>query len=278
MADVHEIYPSAPLALVAVEVRFPQAPAETPLPASVQRSFRDILGDDWVMEQQKVQQAEVSFAPGAPAVQTVRETVVPRFTVRDRTWAVALAEASLTVETTAYRHYPAFRAVLERAFQAAGQLLQPDGISRVGMRYIDEVRVPGMDADDLAAWRDWLPASLFPPAIDDGPAGRLDPAAWQGTVRYATGPERSLVLRYLTHQGYAVEPRGTLSRPALPPPGPLFVLDFDSFWEPSDIPVFDPVDLLRECDALRAPVRAAFDSVVSDRLRDEVFRRGPIHG
>ena len=273
MADTHEVYPNAPLALVAVEVRFPEAPSDRALPMPVQRSFRDLLGDDWVIESHKVQQFEVAFGPGGPGGQTVQQTVVPRFTLRDRTLAVALTDSSLTVETTSYRHYLDFRAVLERVFGAAAELLKPDGVARVGMRYIDEIRVAGIEEDRSSDWREWLDPSLLPPKLDGMMDQEYQPAAWDGAVRYVTGPERSLVLRYGARQGYAVQPRGSLNRPSAPAPGPFFLLDFDSFWEPPDIPEFDAVRLLETCDALRTPVRALFDLAIPDKLLREVFAK-----
>jgi uncharacterized protein (TIGR04255 family) len=275
MPDTHEIYANAPLALVAVEIRFPEASSERPLPITLQRSFRDLLGEGWVIESHKVQQLDVAFGPGAPGSQTVRETVVPRFTVRDRTLSVAITDASLTIETTKYRHYLDFRAVLARVFDAAAELLQPDGVSRVGMRYIDEIRAPGIDVNRPSAWREWLDPSLLPPKLDAMVSEEYEPAAWDGVVRYGTGTNRSLVLRYGARQGYGVEPRGVLNRPSAPSPGPLFVLDFDSFWEPSDIPEFDPAVLIETCDALRAPVRTLFDLAVTDKLRRDVFMKEP---
>ena len=273
MADTHEVYPNAPLALVAVEVRFPAAPSDRALPLLLQRSFRDLLGDDWVIESHRVQQIEVAFGPGAPGGQTVQQTALPRFTLRDRTLAVALTDSSLTVETTNYRHYLDFRAVLERVFSAASELLQPDGVARVGMRYIDEIRVAGIEEDRSSEWREWLDPSLLPPGLDEMVGLEYPPAAWDGAVRYVTGPERSLVLRYGARQGYAVQPRGSLNRPSAPAPGPFFLLDFDSFWEPQDIPEFDAVRLLETCDALRTPVRSLFDLVIPDKLLREVFAK-----
>jgi len=275
MTDSHEVYPNAPLALVAVEVRFPEASAERPLPMPIQRSFRDLLGEDWVIESHKVQQIDVAFGPGAAGAQTVHQSVVPRFTMRDRTLSVAITGASLTVETTRYRQYLDFRSVVARVFDAAAELLNPDGIARVGMRYIDEIRVPGIEAERPSAWRDWIDPSLLPPQLDAMVSEDYEPAAWDGAVRYVTGPERSLVLRYGAGQGYAVQPRASLSRPSPPPPGPFFVLDFDSFWEPLDIPEFDPEALTETCDALRAPVRALFDLVITDKLRRDVFMKEP---
>ena len=273
MPDMHKIYPNAPLALVAVEVRFPQASSERPLPITLQRSFRDLLGEGWVIESQKVQKLDVAFGPGQPGSQVMHETVMPRFTVRDRTLSVAITDASLTIETTKYRHYLDFRAVLARVFDAAAELLQPDGVSRVGMRYIDEIRVPDVDADRPSAWRRWLDASLLPPKLDAMLNEAYEPAAWDGTVRYSTGPNQSLVLRYGARQGYGVRPRGSLSRLAAPRPGPLFVLDFDSFWEPQDIPEFDSALLIETCDELRTPVRTLFDLAITDKLRRDVFMR-----
>jgi uncharacterized protein (TIGR04255 family) len=275
MPDTHEVYPNAPLALVAVEVRFPEALGERALPMPTQRSFRDLLGGEWVIESHKVQQFEVALGPSAPGAQTMQQTVVPRFTVRDRTLSVAITNASLTVETTRYRHYLDFRAVLGRVFAAAAELLQPDGVGRVGLRYIDEIRVDAVGADRPADWREWLDPSLLPPMLDDMVGAEYEPAAWDGAVRYATGLDRSLVLRYGARQGYEVQPRGSLNRPSAPPPGPLFVLDFDSFWEPQDIPEFDPAKLVETCDDLRAPVRKLFDLVITDRLRREIFMKEP---
>jgi len=277
MTDTHEVYPNAPLALVAVEVRFPEAAADRPLSLTLQRSFRDLLGDDWVIEAHKMQQLGVALGPGGAGQQTFQEIVVPRFTVRDRTLSVAITGTSLTLETTAYRHYLDFREVLSTVLGAAAELLAPDGVARVGMRYIDEIRVPAVSQERPSGWRAWIDPSLLPPRLESMTGEHYEPAAWDGAVRYATGPQRSLVLRYGARHGYAVQPRGSLSRPSPPPPGPFFVLDFDSFWEPIDIPEFDPHTLSETCDALRAPVRTLFDLLTTDRLRDEVFRKETTH-
>jgi uncharacterized protein (TIGR04255 family) len=50
------------------------------------------------------------------------------------------------------------------------------------------------------------------------------------------------------------------------------MLDFDSFWEPPEIPEFEPTTIMAVCDRLRAPVRALFDMLVTQRLLAE-FRK-----
>jgi uncharacterized protein (TIGR04255 family) len=245
---------------------------------TLQRSFRDMLGEGWVIESIKTQTVEVAFGPGAAGQQNVQQVVLPRFTVRDRTLAVALSEESLTVETTKYRHYPDFRAVLESAFGAAAEFLRPDGVARVGMRYIDEIRVPSAPEADVPDWREWLDSSLLPPQVESMATHGYLSAAWEGGAQYATGDAQTLVLRYGARTGYAVNPAGLLKRLSVPAPGPFFVLDFDCFWQPTDIPAFDAAALIDTCDQLRAPIRTLFDLLIPDKLREEVFMKEPANG
>lgn len=272
MPDTHEVYPNAPLALVAVEVRFPNAATGRPLPITLQRSFRDVLGESWVIETSKVQQLSVSIGPAGAVPQALPPVTIPRFTVRDRTLAVALTEESMTIEATQYRHYPDFRQIVERAATAAADVLVPDGIARIGMRYIDEIRVPDAQEENPSAWREWVDTSLLAPQLQGMAQAGFGSAGWEGAAQYATGPNQKLVLRYGPRTGYVVNPVGPLKRPRSPSPGPLFALDFDCFWEPPDIPEFDPETVMSTCDELRAPIRALFDMLITAKLLAE-FKR-----
>jgi uncharacterized protein (TIGR04255 family) len=50
-------------------------------------------------------------------------------------------------------------------------------------------------------------------------------------------------------------------------------MDIDSFWTPSrDVPEFDVKTLLTTCDELHAPVGKLFERLITERLREEVFR------
>ena len=89
---------------------------------------------------------------------------------------------------------------------------------------------------------------------------------------FSGGSDHALVLRYGAQSDYAVQSTPDLRRP-LPPPGPLFKLDIDSFWQAADeVPEFDAELILRQADALHEPVRGVFESVITDRLREEVLR------
>jgi uncharacterized protein (TIGR04255 family) len=273
VTDTHAVYPNAPLALVVVEVRFPSAPVARVMPMPAQKAFRDLLGDEWVIESMKMHSVELQFGAQGAGQQRVQEQVVPRFTIRDRTLAVAATDTTLTVETTSYQHYPQFREVLARGLAAAEKVLQPEGVARIGMRYIDEIRVPGSAA--ASSWRDWIDTSLLPPRVDAMAGAGFEATAWEGLSQYAVGLDKKLVLRYGFRNGPVVPFTGHLRRPSQPPAGPLFSLDFDCFWEPTGIPEFEPEQLLVTCDELRAPARTLFDALVTDRLRNEVFMKEP---
>ncbi len=65
-----------------------------------------------------------------------------------------------------------------------------------------------------------------------------------------------------------------LRRP-LPPPGPLFKLDIDSYWQSDDeVPEFEKKGILAKTDELHEPVRGVFENLITDRLREEVLRHG----
>ena len=182
---------------------------------------------------------------------------------------MSLRAEAIVIETTRYVRWEDLRALVADVLDARNQVGDVDGVERVGLRYVDEIRVPGAPADE---WAPWVDVTLLGP----GPVGEelgLAPALWQGTSAFAPGPQRTVVLRYGPRDGYAVDPGGDIKR-SMPTPGPFFLMDIDSFWIPSEgTPEFDTKALLATCDELHAPVRTLFERLITDRLREEVFRR-----
>ena len=59
----------------------------------------------------------------------------------------------------------------------------------------------------------------------------------------------------------------------MPAPGPFFLLDIDSFWQPSEVsPTLELNSVLGELDELHMPVREMFESLITEKLRKEVLR------
>lgn len=273
--ESHEIYPGAPVALVAVEIIFPSEMVVSPLPPAVGRALGEVLGDPWVAEQ--VPQGPPTFnvfgvPAGTPPPQVLQGFPILRFADRDRGASVALTSGSVTIQTTRYGNWPGFRSTLETVLRATERLVGPAGVTRTGLRYIDEIRVPEQPG---AGWGQWLSPTVLAPVGQAMSDAGWPPTNWTGTSQYQIGEDRHLVLRFgpqPAQPGFIVNPDGPLWRPGPRPQGSFFLLDFDAFWQPAGIPRWDSEHLLETCDQLRRPIRMLFDHIVNERLVEEVFK------
>lgn len=266
-----EIYPNAPIVLMVVEVRHPLCdPLERKQVHHLSALVREALPLPG-----EIKEMSVEFQAGPGSTPTHQQTVAtfPRWTTRDRRTALAVRQDGLTIETTQYRGYEHVRALLELALKARIAVGPPAGVERLGLRYIDEIRVPDENGNGRPAWGDWVdPALLGPAHIASGLS--LVPEKSEGVIVFSNTNNRALVLRYGAQEGLVVQSTANLRRP-VPPPGPLFKLDIDSYWQSGDeVPEFATDLILSQVDALHEPVRGVFESLISDRLREEVLRRG----
>jgi uncharacterized protein (TIGR04255 family) len=256
MAD-REIYPSTPLALVAAEIRHPAA---LPLSDPARSQLKTRLAPLFPLAK-PVQRMTVT--PTQTAVSTDA-----RFMSRDRTSSVTFRDDVIVVETTRYERRRVLREMLREAVAARQEAAPVDGVERLGIRYVNEVRVPGLESP--REWADWIaPALTGPLAL--GTTDDLATQAWQG-VSILGDPESGVVVRHGVFDGYAVNPVGDLQR-AAPPPGPFFLIDLDCFWAPAgEIPPldWDLIDPHFEQASLAA--YGLFEQLITDKLREEVLR------
>lgn len=268
--DNHEMYKRAPVALVAAQIIFP-GDITAPVSPAITRAVAELLGDEWVHE--PLPRITVNLLGPAPMIAeppTVEGSPILRFADRERGSAVALTSGSVSVETVRYHNWPHFRATVETVLEATDKLLRPTGVLRAGIRYIDEIRVDS----DQPRWSEWLSPMVVAPAVEAMASSGWDAANWNGAVQYRTADERQLILRYGPQPalpGFIVNPDGPLRRPAPRPQGPFFMLDFDASWQPTAVPRWTTESVLATLDGLRQSVRSLFDSVISDRLENEVF-------
>ena len=182
-----------------------------------------------------------------------------------------MRQDALVLETTLYGRYERLRDLLELAIQVRAEISPPSGVDRIGLRYIDEIRVPTDNGDARITWSNWVDGSLLGPAHLGDKLG-LAATASQGLTVFGGPEDRALVLRYGLQDDPAVASTPQLRR-ATPPPGPLFVLDIDSFWQPgADVPEMTAATVLGVVDQLHQPVREMFESLITERLREEVLR------
>ncbi|MGO4192249.1 TIGR04255 family protein [Arthrobacter sp. YAF17] len=261
-----EIYPNAPLVSVSFELRHPESDT---LSAKQRSLFKELIRQHLpVMRTQQSTVQTIDLGPSGP-VQRVSTEEVPKYFDRENTTAVSLHKNSIIVETTQYPGWEGFREIVVAACMARHEVSNFDGVERIGLRYIDEIRVPGTDVPD---WGSYLNGSLLGPRSDNGIGLTLN--QWQGVAAFGPEAGRSLVLRYASGEGFATDPNGELRRKSPSYPGPFFLLDVDSFWVPEDgVPEFSESLLTSQSEALHAPVREMFEQMITDRLRNEVFRK-----
>jgi uncharacterized protein (TIGR04255 family) len=263
MAERREVYPNAPLQLVAFEARFPY---ERHLATQVVlESFLEGVEPLLPIAQLPEPIAE---PPGRRRADPGRVLVTQLSKSRMR--AVTLRPSSLVVEAADYSHYEDFRSTIESCLKALEASASPPGLERVGLRYVNEVRVSGPITRALDWERFINPALLQAAKLD----GDLKASAAQGAVRFEVSKEQSVQLVFATLEGRAVRPGEGIKIRRRGESGPFFLLDIDSFWETSkDVADFSVKRVLEVCDMLRPPVRSLFEGSITDELRNDVLRK-----
>jgi uncharacterized protein (TIGR04255 family) len=257
--ETDEVYPRAPLVLVALEVRHP---VTEKLDESQRRVVKDVLTHELPIARSAQQ---VQFQIGVAAQQPVSEEF-PKYFNRENTIAVSMRSNSVVVEATSYPGWDSFRGLVELALAARLSVGPLDGVERIGLRYINEIRVPNGDS----SWPDWIHPSLLPPVAPGSESYSLTVS--QNTAVFTTSNELAMVLQYGKREGFAIG-QSDLRRVLPVTNNEFFLLDMDSYWTPSTaIPEFKADEILNICNRLHEPVDGLFDSLITEKLKDEVLR------
>ncbi|MEW6474312.1 MAG: TIGR04255 family protein [Actinomycetota bacterium] len=265
-----EVYPNAPLRLVTTEFRFPLSPVLAG--ANALHVVAGALGKMLPVIERVPQSVQVVLGPeGPPALPTV-DGGGYRLMTRDRTVAVTVTSARLAVEITSYRHWETFRDEMIRpVLGAVGEDLQAiAGLDRIGLRYIDEIRVP----DEALSIERWVPYINDNLLAGRHLAGKRPIKTIQGALHLVTGEDQELLMRFGALEGHVVDDSGPLRLPTPVEDGPFFLIDIDSFWTRSGVVEEFAVDrALAVADRLHEPVGELFEQSITELLRDEVLRR-----
>lgn len=264
-----EIYPNTPIVDMIAEIRFSQC---EPLDRIKLRGFTTALGERLLLLTEETgASVQLSGPDGQVEVPVTNGETFPRWSSRDRRTVLTLRQNILSLETTDYPGYFNVRELLEKAVTALERFMAPKGVTRIGLRYIDEIRVPSDGEDPQPRWEDWVNLSLLGPKTVSGHHG-LTLLGNQGIAVFGGEEGTTLVLRYGTQDEYVIPSTPQLRRP-MPSPGPLFKLDMDSFQTYDDyIPPFEAGDILETADLLHKPVKNVFEDLITERLREEVLR------
>jgi uncharacterized protein (TIGR04255 family) len=260
-----EIYPGAPLRFVAFELRYPLVP--TLATDEVRRTLYARLRESFPIAEAAPGEVAVQIGPGQPVVNRSDDRL--RLLDRARTRSVTLSNTSLVLETSAYERFEVFRQWIDAAAHALAELGEVAAIERVGLRYTDEIRIPGVSTP--AEWAPYIHGSLLGP-VDLGDDLRANTT--QGLVEYVVSEQQRIVMRYGATSGWVVNPEGPL-RVSPPEPEDYFLIDLDSFWTAGrgELPEVSAERVLNLSDDLHEPVRRLFEASITDKLRNDVLRK-----
>ncbi|MFK4084007.1 TIGR04255 family protein [Kribbella sp. NPDC020789] len=261
MYERREVFPFAPLALVAAELRFAYSPRLG------QRETLDALAlalEDELPVVRPVQKTSITFPGGESEVENVY-----RLFNSDSTLSLSITATAVTLESTKYSEFSSFISILMRAAEQIERLRAVHALERIGLRYIDEIRVP-VPIDDARDWRGWVADPLVD-LLDV--AGKMKATTSQGVVEYDLGDSRRLAFRFAAINGDPVVGTDPLLRDPLPGPGPYFVLDVDAYWQPgrSELSEFISGYIETHLHGLHGPTGAAFQDAITDQARS-LFR------
>ena len=201
-----------------------------------------------------------------------RNTSGTRLVDAARHLAVLVTPARIVVDTTRYSTFRDFLSFLETVFDAIAAVAPGRACRRLGLRYIDEIRVPNAQPGNVLQWRDWINVELLP-AIALHETSRTREVS--GVIEDTDDDGFGVRFAWHTGSGYVVAPNGPLIVPEPSEPGPYFALDTDSYWSAKpgvDIVGLGDPALVDRVRRLHEPVQSFFETSLTDRLRSEVLR------
>ena len=254
-----EVFPNAPLQLVAVEITYPAT--DTRFDPRLFGAMQEVLGLDT-----EVQIAgQIRVLPGSPGPDGTAsaEAILFRMTNSDRTVSVSAWPTSLIVESSEYGRYEGFRSMIRAVVDVYAIFMAPAAVSRFGMRYIDEMHV----AAPISSVADW--ATYVNPLLL-APAGIVEERVTSLATGFSVelGDYRSINVRCATTPSRAMASEEHLllrERPNTP----ALVLDIDAIFEP---PQPQPTPVTGElvvglANGLRPAVRRVFDAAFTEEAR-----------
>jgi uncharacterized protein (TIGR04255 family) len=264
MYDGREVYANAPLAIVTAEIRFGYEPR---LRNDVARDrFAEAVRDTF--PRLSAEQALTITVTGAEGASPTAEPQV-RATRSDQQATVSLNASALNLSMSgrAYVDYDSsFAPLMAVAVGAVREAAGDVPIQRLGLRYIDEIRPPQHPAG--SDWSIWVNGALLGAthALSDPVAGH------RSMTTFSRGGGRTVTFNAGQFDGSTVVDVNLPFSSNRGRPGPLFVIDVDSAWEPEEHTPLNPSTVAEILADLHAPVGGVFQWSITDAAR-ALFRQ-----
>src|SRR5664280_541833 len=279
-----------PLAFVAAEVRTALAPAlgaDAAL-AVLRRALPElpVIG--------RAQRNSVALTSAGPQLNSEQ---VWRLLDRKSSTSLSVGPTTVALETTHYPGVEAFIDLFGRAVATVAEIDTPAAVSRIGLRYVNEVWGPlsvasaadwaGVISEDVLAGSSAALSALTAAepvgSESTGPLacslGRrssetVRTVGFEAAYAAALPDRRAVSVRLQTLFGPGVVGSDPLRRAFTPAtPGPFFVIDLDGSWpsEQAEAPEFSAKHAVATLRALHAPIEALFLWATTDDYRKRVL-------
>lgn len=259
-----EVFPNAPLAMVVAEVQFsylPELTAEIALSRALDqvREATPVLS---IKPMLNVQMGDAAHQMGLVLESRAKDNQITA-AISSQALNVAMSGAAYTV------YEDSLRPLIERAYDGLIATVPHLLVTRLGLRYLDEIRV-AEPPSDLEGWRRWIDAKLLEPASYLSDHSGVAVGA-RSTWHYALPRGYQLTLNYGPFHGPGViGPEHPFHRAG--GDSTMFVLDVDASWVPSGgVETLTRDELLDRYDDLHEPTKTVFSSAVTEEAK-EMFR------
>jgi uncharacterized protein (TIGR04255 family) len=185
--------------------------------------------------------------------------------------AVVVGPSMVTVDTTSYSTFGEFSDFLDVVLDAVADVAPGRACQRLGLRYIDEIRIPDAQPGNVEQWREWINNELIPPVAFKATEDYRDIS---GVIDDKRSAGFGVRFTWHTGTGHVVNPQGPLLVPDASEPGPYFAIDTDSYWKfmpGADILTLGDSALKKHVHSLHDPVHEFFEMSLTDRLRNEIL-------
>lgn len=216
------LFNKSALVLVLCQIRFPTLPRfSEPRHIDV---FYQAIRNDYPKSDRTIQ---MGFPfPGDQDGNTSSSTTLWRFSSIDDQWSLLLSENALTIESRNYKSFQDFSDRFIRAVKQLCEALDPELQLRLGLRYINEFRMP--DATSLGDWRKYIHEDvlgLTATIHDHFQRSRVAFSRQELELELSDG---SLVIRHGLHFGTTGEAAAAAQAvQQMTQHGPFYLLDMD---------------------------------------------------
>ena len=254
-----EVYKNAPVALVVAELRISYDPQIKDF--NLEDGFAALIRPNFPILSEEII-PKILPLPGLTPVsdETVRQI---RASNEAGTQSICVNSNAILFECSKYTRFEDFSELMRIGLTALEKVIPNVWIKRLGLRYIDEIHMPGVEGD-VRNWNEWINPQLL------GSLNSLPDNAGvgvSGTTVFNMGGNSAVIFKWGSYFGHTILKQTKLFHESNPDPEHTFILDLDSYTELLKQNKFDVDWILSEFETLHKPAGQVFNWAINDGAR-----------